>query len=124
MKKITKTPDRTWTHPKIITSKKKFITQRKIVGLSNFIRKKIVAGWELEEEVIYEILIGDEPVIYFNKESYADYYLAKRKPDHSQRKSFLVYEVIYFSGLEFQMNGETLKKLFKFQHDFKTLQQI
>ena len=99
-------------------SQKKIITQRKHFKLIDFIKKKIKSGWVLERKYVYEIYIGEELPLYFNKEIHENFWLSKLKKK-SDSKSY--YETITLPNLSILIGEEKVEQLFEFQEQ---IQQI
>ena len=90
-------------------SQKKIITQRKHFKLIDFIKKKIKSGWLLEEDYVYEVYLGEELPLYFNKKFHQDFWLSK--PYYS--------ETITLPNLSILMGEEKVKQLFEFQEQIQ-----
>lgn len=95
-------------------SQKKIITQRKHFKLIDFIKKKIKSGWILKREHVYEIYIGEELPLYFNKEIHEDFWLSKS--EHKPQ-----YEAIPLPNLSILMGEEKVEQLFEFQEQIQDI---
>ena len=113
----------TWDNPKFITSYKKVVSQRKQIGLQNYIKDKIVKGWDLESDLAIEAYYGEPPPFYFNKSNYKEYVLTKPIPMEEQDGVETRF-VISLPNLEALLSEEDIRKLFTFQDQFTKLQQF
>jgi len=85
-------------------SQKKLITKRKHFKLIDFIKKKISSGWTLEREFVYEIYVGDDSPLYFNKRIQENFWLENSELDS-----------IELPHLRALMSEKKVKLLFEFQ---------
>ena len=98
-------------------SQKKIITQRKHFKLIDFIKKKIKSGWLLEKDFVYEVYLGEELPLYFNKKFHQDFWLSKLKKKSSSKPYYS--ETITLPNLSILMGEEKVKQLFEFQEQIQ-----